>query len=849
MDCFEILNIDETKDTKEIRKAYSKLLTQYSPETDPEGFQRLREAYEEAISRANESEESKQILSPIDEFMKDFEDNYRSFDKRLSVECWRELLERDICYNIDTSKEISDRILAFIMDNYNFPYEIWRLFDSYFSWITKKDRLYNDFPTNFIDFIVYKINTKNIFRYEELKECKEDKQDLFITEYNRIYSALDDYDLYTAKVSIEAAKEICPNHPDLLILIARNLVAKGGLKEGERLFTDIINNNKDDLDAYFYRGDLYFRMGKIEEAYNDYKMALDIKPDSQGILYALGKTCIILEKYEEAIKLFEKLQEYTPYNSDIRIILNSAYNFYIDKLLEYMEQNPMDKQLKYKLAEAYFKTSRTEDSYNILNELMQDTNFTSEMYCLFCQVLMTLNNKELAYTTVCKALDLFDEDHKLNFLKADLLEEFGKHEEALLQYDKIISFNKDDSTAYNNKAYLLNMLGRYNEALECANMAIEIDPNIAHGYKNKAIALLELEFYEDCLNACEQALNIFPYLTEVYVIKMRAFIDINLYDEALRVYNTASDFGLTDSKLYYEKARVLRMLERFEESINFCDLAIELDENNVDCYYSKGLCYYFKEDYDEAIECFNIAIDHDINHGGAYYYKVNSLMHLSREEEALDILDEVFNSDVPHLDSFYNLKGSIMRYLKNYEEAVIQYRKAISYDPNIAKYYYLLGYSLNELERFDEAIEPLEKAIELDSNEIDWHVDISHSLYKIDEFERCIEYCNRAIEIDEEYDIPHQNKGWAYYRLGKIDEAEEACSIALKLNGNNYNALLLKLRILQDKSLYEDALIMCHRLLEINKNDEEVKEVKEEILKQIRTDKKEKKGLFKSLFK
>ncbi|WP_455810652.1 DnaJ domain-containing protein [Pseudomonas graminis] len=46
--CWQILGIEPTQDQQLIRQAYRDLLPQYHPESDPEGFKRLREAYEQA---------------------------------------------------------------------------------------------------------------------------------------------------------------------------------------------------------------------------------------------------------------------------------------------------------------------------------------------------------------------------------------------------------------------------------------------------------------------------------------------------------------------------------------------------------------------------------------------------------------------------------------------------------------------------------------------------------------------------------------------------------------------------------------------------------------------------------
>ncbi|QZQ52468.1 J domain-containing protein (plasmid) [Erwinia persicina] len=46
--CWAILGIEPTEDQQVIRQAYRKLLPTFHPESDPAGFKRLREAYEQA---------------------------------------------------------------------------------------------------------------------------------------------------------------------------------------------------------------------------------------------------------------------------------------------------------------------------------------------------------------------------------------------------------------------------------------------------------------------------------------------------------------------------------------------------------------------------------------------------------------------------------------------------------------------------------------------------------------------------------------------------------------------------------------------------------------------------------
>ena len=68
-DFFNTLGIEATKEEKKIKKAYRARLHAVNPEDDPDGFKRLREAYEEALKYARQKEEEPENLSPAEEFI------------------------------------------------------------------------------------------------------------------------------------------------------------------------------------------------------------------------------------------------------------------------------------------------------------------------------------------------------------------------------------------------------------------------------------------------------------------------------------------------------------------------------------------------------------------------------------------------------------------------------------------------------------------------------------------------------------------------------------------------------------------------------------------------------------
>ena len=61
MDIWEILEIDETTDTRAIKKAYAKMLTKHHPEDEPEKFQEIKQAYDLALQYAKGVDSSDRI--------------------------------------------------------------------------------------------------------------------------------------------------------------------------------------------------------------------------------------------------------------------------------------------------------------------------------------------------------------------------------------------------------------------------------------------------------------------------------------------------------------------------------------------------------------------------------------------------------------------------------------------------------------------------------------------------------------------------------------------------------------------------------------------------------------------
>lgn len=102
IEVFQILGIEQTKDERALKNAYRDKLAVTNPEDDPEGFKRLRTAYEEACRYARtpdaeENEEAEPTLeddTPAGQWVRGVRKVYENITDRCDAENGKRFLRR-----------------------------------------------------------------------------------------------------------------------------------------------------------------------------------------------------------------------------------------------------------------------------------------------------------------------------------------------------------------------------------------------------------------------------------------------------------------------------------------------------------------------------------------------------------------------------------------------------------------------------------------------------------------------------------------------------------------------------------------------------------------------------------
>ena len=190
---------------------------------------------------------------------------------------------------------------------------------------------------------------------------------------------------------------------DNLISKALQFHKEGKLQDAINLYSDVLENKKNDPQLLFLIGTAYIQQGKIEKGIQELKKSIYLKPENLFAHSNLGNALKDLKRYDEALLSYDEALRINPNYADIHNNRGS--------------------------------------------------------------VLKNLKNYNEALASYEKALQIKPDHSYAHNNKGNTLKDLKRYEEALASYDKAIKINPNFADTYNNKGNALKDLKRYDEAL------------------------------------------------------------------------------------------------------------------------------------------------------------------------------------------------------------------------------------------------------------------------------------------------------------------------------------------------------------------------------------------------
>ncbi len=272
---FQVLGIEETKDESVIKNAYRERLAVTNPEDNPEGFKRLRTAYEEACAYARQPEEAgerqEEDNTPSGLWVRQAEPLYRDITKRCDVNCWKALFDQDIFLSLEEEENCRYKLLCFLMDHFKLPTEVWKLLDRRLGIVAGASGLRERFPADFVHYIVTKSERGEDLDFSQFEGAPDASYDLYLQYYDNCWNALQEGNLDQAQSYIQNAEELSIFHPVMEVCRAHLLLEREQVQEATDLMEGLRKRYPSDAMVSYNTAEIFWNHDRRDQAAGIYR--------------------------------------------------------------------------------------------------------------------------------------------------------------------------------------------------------------------------------------------------------------------------------------------------------------------------------------------------------------------------------------------------------------------------------------------------------------------------------------------------------------------------------------------------------------------------------------------------
>ncbi len=330
---FDILKIEITKDENKIGEAYRTELRKHNPEDDPDGFKKVRTAYENAISFAREKDQGEGFFErgendPLNVFYTRLDELYKCYKRRINPEEWKNLLSDPVVTALDTAEEVRRILFSYLQSHFYLSNSVYKVIDDRFFIGENFVELSGICEEGFLRYAMAKAANRYFdFEYETVIGTPEKDEDGVIDRY--IGSLIDLVSPYSEVEDIDAELgkllETGLLHPWFVLMAKRNDLIKGELSEEQEkeLFYCYMEEVPEENHQIIYRFFEYRvyetraiicrKMGDIRDAFYYYRWMHFIDDNEEAAAY-------IEESGKQTAELMADMDEFSEFDWNVFII-------------------------------------------------------------------------------------------------------------------------------------------------------------------------------------------------------------------------------------------------------------------------------------------------------------------------------------------------------------------------------------------------------------------------------------------------------------------------------------------------------------------------------------------------
>jgi tetratricopeptide (TPR) repeat protein len=540
-------------------------------------------------------------------------------------------------------------------------------------------------------------------------------------------------------------------------------------------------DEKKKFDFLYFEGVSAKMKGNTPEALEYFQKCLNIVPNSAAVNYEMGDILHKAGRHTEALNFAKKaasldegniwyqllycdcLRELERYNDAISVYQKAIRNF------------PEKLDLYYELASCYLYAAKPDDAVKTYEKIEDKIGITEEISLQKERILFKMHSYDKAEAELQRLIDAYPDRSNYYNILGQFYRETGQRDKAFAAYKKLLEIDPQNGGVH------LSLADYYRDTKDDARSFEELV---------KAFSSPSL----DVDTKMKILLQYFSFSENDSVMKVQAdtlvHVFVRTHPQEAKAHSILGDF------LFREK--------KYPEALSAFRKAASLDKNRYPIWNQILVIDNELDDYDAMEKESSDAIELFPSEPAPYLFKGVALVQKKKYEDAISVLNEgkeYVVDNLPLKAEFYSNLGDAYHKMKKYEESDKAYDQALELDPdnvsvlnNYAYYLSLRGEKLDKAEKMAKHVNDLQANVASYEDTYAW------ILYKQGKFEEAKKWLELALKNGAlTRPVILEHFGDVMYKLGDTDKAYEYWNRALKAGKGSE---LLEKKV-NDKKLYE----------------------------------------------
>lgn len=282
-------------------------------------------------------------------------------------------------------------------------------------------------------------------------------------------------------------------------------------KDDISLFSNVLKNNPNVLEALNNRGNAYNYKGQFELAIKDFNRGLEIQPNYQNFYNNRAQSYYLLDSLDLALK-----------DLDQAIKLDPGYlDAYINK------------------GQVLFSMEEYDYAVRVYSRAIRMAPYRALLYLSRAESYLKLDRSEEARIDFQKAAEVYPRSYQAFYELGRWYSRNMDFQQALFHLGKARELNPLLPDIYNELGNVYNQAQDFKKAREELNRAIEINPLLAMAYNNRGISHFQLGEADSAMFDFDKAIQIDTAFAQAYSNRGNLYASQANFEMALDNYNKA----------------------------------------------------------------------------------------------------------------------------------------------------------------------------------------------------------------------------------------------------------------------------------------------------------------------